>query len=344
MWLWDSRTHKRLGQPLKGGQGPRRRRHLQPDWADARGHRPQRDGTALGHPHAQAARPAPGRPPGSVNGVAFSPDGRTLAAAGENKNRAALGHPHGQAARPTHRLPGLRLRRRLQPGRADARLRRPRRNGTALGHPHAESCSANPWTAATAPSKASPSARTGACSPPAATTERYGSGTAARSSRSANRCAATAAPSTASPSAETGARSPPAAMTGRCGSGKASSGATSMISNSRYAACSSATSRNSVLQLIIRRSLVRVQAGPSPDVCHARAVPSRSQTTARGSLHQWQRNRGVLTSEGACPALAVCYRDPGFLRLFFNGGHRGDGSQLRIKAAKPSSSIAEESR
>ena len=94
----------------------------------------------------------------------------------------ALGRPHAPTARPTsRRWQRPRRRRYLQPGWADACGHRPQGNGTALGHPHAQT--ARPiWTAAKAPSTASPSAPTGGRSRPPAMTRLCGSGTPVRAS------------------------------------------------------------------------------------------------------------------------------------------------------------------
>ena len=70
-----------------------------------------------------------------VDGVAFSPDGKTLAAAGDAGTSGALGcRPRlPQAPSPRQRPRRRRQRGRVQPGRQDARRRRPRRRGGALG-------------------------------------------------------------------------------------------------------------------------------------------------------------------------------------------------------------------
>jgi len=73
---------------------------------------------------------------GTVDGVAFSPDGRTLASAGADRTRAAVGRAHAHPPRPAARLDGRGLERRLQPGRALARHRRRRQARAAVGgHP-----------------------------------------------------------------------------------------------------------------------------------------------------------------------------------------------------------------
>ncbi len=107
--LWDARTHTQLGQPLKHQTGV-------------------------------------------VTFVAFSPDGDSACGRrrGLREHGAALGRAHTHQTRPTPKEPtSLRLRPRLQPGRAHARrrrleLRRHLRNGAALGHPHAQEARPTP--------------------------------------------------------------------------------------------------------------------------------------------------------------------------------------------------------
>ena len=84
-----------------------------------------------------------------VNGVAFSPDGNTLAAAGAD-GKVVLwdaAHDYAQARRPRQR-PGRRQRGRVQPGREHARRRRRRRARWCSGTPPTTTASSPPSTAA----------------------------------------------------------------------------------------------------------------------------------------------------------------------------------------------------
>ena len=81
-------------------------------------------------------------------------------------------HARRSSAGPCDGHQGAVYGRRLQPGRAHARLRRRRRDGAALGRAHAQAARPTAAAATKARHTASPSARTGARSPPPASTER----------------------------------------------------------------------------------------------------------------------------------------------------------------------------
>ena len=137
-----------------------------------------RDKTArLWDPATGAATCAPSpATPARCSGVAFSPDGRLLATASERRDGAAVGPGHRRApCAPSPATPARCCGRGVQPGRAPARHRQRRRDGAAVGPGHRRRL--RTLTGHTGAVSAWRSARTGACSPPPATTRRRGCGT-----------------------------------------------------------------------------------------------------------------------------------------------------------------------
>ena len=78
--LWDVRTHRQLGAPLRGHKGPVNDVAFSPDGSDGRIRQRRRHGAALGRAEATVCSVScSAATPTRSSGVAFSPDGRTLA-------------------------------------------------------------------------------------------------------------------------------------------------------------------------------------------------------------------------------------------------------------------------
>ena len=133
--FWDARARRPLGPPLSGhtrrGQGASRS-------APTATRSPAAATTA----RCACGTPTAGRPlgppldahAGAVNGVAFDPDGKTLAAAGAGRDRAAVGRRRARRARPAAaRADRLRRRRGVQPRRRRRSPAPARTGGVALG-------------------------------------------------------------------------------------------------------------------------------------------------------------------------------------------------------------------
>ncbi len=120
--IWDAATGKQLQQLtghddtcLVGGVQPRRQDHRHRQW------RPDRPHLGCGH-RRRAARSSPATAAG-VDSAAYSPDGKTIVTASDDRHRPHLGCSHRRGAARAHRSQRPCHLCGLQPGRQDHRHR-----------------------------------------------------------------------------------------------------------------------------------------------------------------------------------------------------------------------------